>query len=486
MATVEDGTGLIARLQQRHAELYSTPGIHRNAFLEFERDLISLLDDNPDHPVFLFQLGTYYMQQERTGLACSLLHRSMECGAGGAAPLLNLAAAYKSNHHDEQAERYYKEALAVAQKDKDSEAEGHALHGIGSLYVNRGEPDTAIYWCDKALKVDPNDRFARWNKGIASLERGDWETGFRLYHEAGFTASKLKAAERKIKTYGGLPQWDGTKGQTVICYGEQGVGDEVMFASMLPDLMRDCKVIIDCDPRLENLFRDSFPDAVAVYPTSSIDDPYDWIKDHPDAVATVPMGSLGYWYRKRNEDFPKTPFLEANPDQRLGWREQLAPYKGMKIGISYWGGLKKTRQDQRSIPLDQWGPILKTEGCHFFSLQYHDWAADTAAKVGSKFGVPIHHWQDAIEDWDSMAAFVSELDLVITVNTSLHHLCGALGVKQWCLTPKMVAWRYGQRGDSPWYGNCTMFRQKKPDEWGRVIRDVELQLRAEANHEVAA
>ena len=477
---------IVTTMQERHSALYAEPDVPPYKFQQFEQDLTELVNDNPDHPALLFQLGTYYMQQERTGAAVALLRASTQHGAVGAAPLLNLAAAYKSGHHDKQAEKFYKDALNEAQKEGDKTTEGHALHGIASLYINRGEPDTAIYWCNRALAVDPDDRFARWNKGIGCLEKGNWTEGFKLYHEAGFVKSKFKAAERKIKTYGGLPQWDGTKGKTVICYGEQGVGDEIMFSSMVPDLMKDCKVIIDCDPRLENLYRESFPDAVAVYPTSSVNDPFEWIKDHPDASATVPMGSLGYWYRKKNSDFPKTPFLTANMDQRMGWREQLAPFKGLKVGISYWGGMKKTRQDQRSIALDRFDSILKTPGCDFFSMQYNPWAADVASKIGGNLNVPIHHWGDTINDWDSMAAFVSELDLIITVNTSLHHLCGALGVEQWCLTPKMCAWRYGVSGDSPFYGNCTMFRQKKPDDWNRVLRDVELELRARANHEVAA
>ena len=485
-----DGNDIIRAMQERHKSISSKQGLDPREAQAFENDLRSLLDDNPDHPVFAFQLGTYYMQIERTGEAIALIKMAMQNGAMGSAPLLNMAAAYKSSHHDDQAEKCYKDALEEARKEGDTDAMAHSYHGLASLYVNRGTPDVCIMYAKKALELNPTDRHALWNKGLAHLERGDWEEGFKLYHEAGFTSSEHKGSERKIKDYNGAPQWDGKpkpdgSKPLVVCYGEQGVGDEVMFASMLPDLFRDCDVILDVDKRLENLMRDSFPEAKGVYTTSSISDFPFWAKDYP-IDAMVPMGSLGYWYRKTSKDFPKVPFFKANEAKREAWRERLKDFKGLKVGICYYGGLKKTRQDKRSIAPPRLENILKIEGIDWFSLQYHQWSADVAAKYGAEFGVPIHHWGDAIDDWDEMAAFISELDLVITINSSLHHLCGALGVKQWCLTPKYCAWRYGVSGPSPWYDNCELFRQKKDDDWETVLRNVATELRALTAKEVAA
>jgi hypothetical protein len=332
-----------------------------------------------------------------------------------------------------------------------------------------------IHWSDKALALDPTDRYARWNKGLAQLECGEWEDGFREYDEAGFISTPTKPMERKLKTYGGLPKWDGTPGQTVICYGEQGVGDEVMFASMLPDLMKQCKVIIDCDKRLLKLFKDSFPEAEAVYPTSDIDAPFPWITDHK-VDAYLPMGSLGKWFRKRDADFPKVAFLKSNPILREKWGQVLGGFDGLKVGISYCGGLKKTRIDKRTVALDKWGPILSLEGCHFFSLQYQPFGADEAAMIGAENNVAIHHWQDVIDSYDETAAFVKELDIVVSVNTSLVHLCGALGVPTLCLTPKYVAWRYGVKGPNPFYGSVEMMRQSEDGDWTNVLKAVREKL----------
>lgn len=441
----------------------------------FERDCLTWLNRVPDFAAFQFLYGTYTMHTDRAGLAINLFLRSMECGAKGPAPFINMGVAYKNEHNDEKAKECYEKAIALAEAEPDL-VDGinvdlaHGYHGMASLYINAAAPDRCIYWCDKALALDPNDRFALWNKGLANLELGKWEEGFHAYDEAGFKATQWKPMERKLKDYGGLPKWDGTPGKTVIIYGEQGIGDEIMFSSMIPDALQQCKVIIDCDHRLQNLYRDSFPEALAVYPTSDEQAPYDWIVNH-SVDAFLPMGSLGRHFRKTAADFPRTPFLKADPGLCQKWREILDEQgKGLKIGLSYAGGLKKTRADKRSILLEQFEPILRQPDCEFYSLQYHPWAADEAAGVGRKLGVPIRHWGDVVSNYDETAALVSELDAVISVNTSLIHLCGALGVPTLCLTPKYVAWRYGLKGPNPFYGSVNMLRQSDDGDWDPVIR----------------
>jgi tetratricopeptide (TPR) repeat protein len=481
---------LFKQIQTLHQQVAANPLSKPEDWENLRRSYSMALSAMPDHPIALFGLGTVYMQIGEAGAAIAFLHRCMEKGGKGASPWLNLGAAWKVDHNDDQARECYHKAveqteIEFRQKSIDETVHKqdltHAYHGMASLYINAGEPDLCIHWCDKALAIDPKERFALWNKGLAHLERGDWAEGFRLYDEAGFIAEGRKPMERKLKTYGGLPKWNGEPGKTVICYGEQGVGDEIMFASMIPDLMKEAKVILDVDKRIPNILRRSFPAAVGIHDTSSIDDPFPWLDAYKTAghdLCWFPMGSLGKRYRKRASDFPKTPYLIADPECRQRWSSILESFKGLKIGISWAGGLKKTRTDMRSMRLKEWEPILTTPGAHFFSLQYHSTAADECADVGRNLNVPIHHWGDMIRNWDEMAAFVSEMDLIITVNTSLHHLAGALGTEQWCLTPKMVAWRYGVSGPSPWYGNCTMYRQKKSKEWKPVVEKAAHDLRS--------
>lgn len=472
----------IQALQDEHLVMTKEACSDPKRWASLEARYIKLLNRFPDRPELLFHLGTYYMQHDKRGIAIALIERSIKCGAKGAGPYLNIAAAYKQDHDDEKALEYYEKALVESEKDPHpgpvNKDKAFALHGIGSLYVNAGQPALCKLWSERALAVDPDDRHARWNKGLAHLELGEWEKGFEIYDTAGFDPGGFMPTERKLKTYGGLPKWDGTKGKTVVTYGEQGVGDEIMFCSMLPDLLKDCKVIIDCDKRIEKMLKRSFPEVEAVYPTSDVNAPFPWKANH-SIDAYVPMGSLGRHYRKKAADFPKVPYLKADPAKIDEWGQHLATLpKGLNVGISWAGGLKKTRFDKRTIVLEHMAPVLQTKGVNFISLQYHNWAAEECATVGAKLGVPIYHWGDAIADYEDTAGLLMGLDLVITVNTSLHHLAGALGVKQWCLTPVMVAWRYGVSGPSPWYGNCEMLRQKKDGDWKGVINNAASKLAA--------
>jgi hypothetical protein len=480
----------IQALQDEHMALTKEACSDPNKWASLERKYLHWLNRYPDRPELLFQLGTYYMQQDKRGLAIALIERSVKCGALGAGPYLNIAAAYKQDHNDEKAREYYDKALEESEKHPPpgpvNKDKAFALHGIGSLFVNAGQPALCKLWSERALAVDPDDRHALWNKGLAHLELGEWEEGFRIYDTAGFDPGGIMPTERKLKTYGGLPKWDGTPGQTVVTYGEQGVGDEIMFASMIPDLMKDCKVIVDCDVRIEKMLKRSFPELEAVYPTSDVNAPFPWKADHK-IDAYVPMGSLGRHYRKTAADFPKVAYLKADPEKIEIWGEHLASLpKGLNVGLSWAGGLQKTRFDKRTIILDHMKPLLETKGVNFISLQYHKWAADECARVGSQFSVPIYHWGDAIADYEDTAGLLMNLDLVITVNTSLHHLAGALGVKQWCMTPVMCAWRYGVTGNSPWYGNCEMLRQKKDGDWKHVINNAAAKLATLAQGRLAA
>ncbi len=472
---------VIRALQDEHIAMTKEMCSDPDKWASLEARYVHLLNKFPDHPELQFQLGTYYLQQEKRGVAIAMFERAIKCGAGGAGPYLNIAAAYKQGHNDDKALEYYKRAVEEADKHPPKEGvnkdKAFALHGIGSLYVNAGQPALCKLWSDRALAVDPDDRHARWNKGLAHLELGEWEQGFLIYDTAGFDPNGFMPTERKLKTYGGLPKWDGTPGKTVVTYGEQGVGDEIMFCSMIPDLLKDCKVIIDCDKRIEKMLKRSFPEVEAVYPTSDVNAPFPWKADH-QIDAFVPMGSLGRHYRKKAADFPKVPYLTADPAKVEEWGQHLASLpKGLNVGISWAGGLKKTRFDKRTIILEHMAPLLQTKGVNFISLQYHHWAAEECANVGSKLGVPIYHWGDAIADFEDTAGLLMNLDLVITVNTSLHHLAGALGVKQWCLTPMYCAWRYGVSGESPWYSNCEMLRQKKDGDWRGVIDRASVKLK---------
>jgi hypothetical protein len=195
----------------------------------------------------------------------------------------------------------------------------------------------------------------------------------------------------------------------------------------------------------------------------------------------VPIASLGQFFRKRFADFPQhTGYLRADPRKVAAWRERLAAMGGKrKVGISWRGGFVGTRRHLRSIDLEGWLPILKTPGVEFVSLQYTDCAAELSA-LREQHGVVVHHWQEAIDDYDETAALVCALDRVVSVCTALIHLTGALGREAWILVPALPESRYMRHGDRmPWYPSVRLFRQARIGSWRDVIESVAAQLRNE-------
>src|SRR5262249_48711507 len=157
------------------------------------------------------------------------------------------------------------------------------------------------------------------------------------------------------------------------------------------------------------------------------------------------------------------------PDEAIisEWRKRLSSLgPGLKIGISWKGGTDKTRWQARSVPLEAFRPILDLEGAQFVSLQYGD-VKDDVARANSGLARPVVRFdKDEIDDFEQLAGLVSALDLVVTVQTAVVHLCGAIGHPCWVMVPYAAQWRYGAEGSSiPWYSAVKLFRQRASGEW---------------------
>lgn len=345
-----------------------------------------------------------------------------------------------------------------------------ALNNLSQLYVNNGQPMKAIHCADKAIRLDPSLTDSHYNRGLANLQLGNWEEGWKGYE---YNLGKHKW--RKERTYGIVPRWTGVKGLTIVAYGEQGLGDEISFASCIPDLMKENNVIIECDSRLGGLFARSFD--CPVYGTryqNGIKWPHKYEID-----ASVAFGSLPRYYRKHDSDFPGTPYLKADPERRLMFRSLLDSLgTKKKIGISWQGGLKETASERRSMMLYDMLPILKQDAT-FISLNYRD--ADEIDTIEQNHDIKVHHWPWAVEvkDYDNTAALVAELDLVISVTQSVVHLAGALGVPCWVLVPKAPMWRYQLTGDKlPWYNSVKLYRQKVEWPVNEIANDLKVWLKS--------
>jgi tetratricopeptide (TPR) repeat protein len=338
-----------------------------------------------------------------------------------------------------------------------------ALINLGEVLRGRSKIEGTIACLEQALRLNPESPLAHWNFALALLTRGDFEQGWQHYEW------RERANQVSIDPYP-QPRWNGEPlaDRRLLIHAEQGLGDEILFASCYEDLLRlGGHCVFASDPRLAPLLRRSFPAATIVgfqrrkdRQTVKLDQAVDW---------QIAAGSLPKMFRRRAEDFPRRRrFLTADPALVLRWRERfetLGP--SLKVGISWRAGGKVTEQRKRTTRLDQWHSLLATPGASWINLQYGDTDTDRAwAK--SALGVTIHDWPegDPLVDVDSFSARMAALDLVICIDNSTAHLGGALGVETWVLLPLVADWRWGLEGESSlWYSSLRLVRQTVAGAW---------------------
>ncbi|MGR0188315.1 tetratricopeptide repeat protein [Azospirillum aestuarii] len=340
---------------------------------------------------------------------------------------LNLGVALRRVGRLDDARRALVRALALAPAHED------ALGNLGRLLRDRGEAVAAERWCRRALAVEPGHPAAAFNLGLLDLARGRLETGWAGY-DARFRARELSGAARVVP----VPAWEGEdpSGLRFLVWAEQGIGDEILFAGCLDELIaRAAAVVVECDRRLVPLFARSFPRAEWRPAPADPEAPCAGIDRH------VAMGSLPRWLRTRLDHFPQRPsFLTADPKRAARWRERVdALGPGLKVGIAWRSGLMTAERRGAYAPLDMWGPVFALPGVVVVTLQYGDCAAEIA-EAERRFGVTIHRWDDLDlkDDLDGVAALMTALDLVVTPASSVGELAGALG---------MPVWRFGPPGD---------------------------------------
>ncbi|HEV8518516.1 MAG TPA: tetratricopeptide repeat-containing glycosyltransferase family protein [Burkholderiales bacterium] len=355
--------------------------------------------------------------------------------------------------------------------DKD---DSDAQCNYSMVLIHQGRLAEAIAACDRLLAAMPELDDARLNRALALLMQGHFARAWPDYE------ARKRVRGNYIPRPFKFPEWryEALVDKAILIYAEQGLGDEIMFSSCVPDLLKlGGRCVLECSPRLENLFRRSFPGAT-VHGALQSDRDTRWLTQAGRVDYQTAIGSLPGVFRRHWSDFPRhTGYLRADPARVAHWRASVATLgAGFTVGISWRGGTSRTRQSKRSIDLMDWLPMLRRAGCHFVSLQHGTYRAE-AEEALQAAGVQVHHWQEAIDDYDETAALVSALDLVISVQTAVVHLAGALGKPVWVMVPAMAEWRYLQSGDTmPWYPSVRLFRQSRADDWKPVIDSVTTEL----------
>jgi hypothetical protein len=395
----------------------------------------------------LFMAAYIMLQAERYGLAYQMYQRCAQLNPNISEIYSNMGMCLEESDPG-KARKMFQKASHV----KPDNANAYANEALICLQTNKAEK--CIQLCDKALSIDPTLKAAKHNKGLAQLMLRKWSEGWRNY----FDTVGVKHRERRDY---GLPEWNGEPG-TVIVYGEQGVGDEIMFSSCLPDIIRTNKVIFDCDSRLEELFKRSFD--IPIYGTRFKKETP--LLDNNKADYQCAIGQLPHFYRNSEKEFPGTPYLKPCPDQSIMWRALFDTFKGKKIGVAWSGGLVSTGKKKRSFNIEDFEPLFNDNDT-FISLEYNPvdeeaknkYKLKTYSKVTKKGG-----------DIDDLAALISQLDYVVTACTTVVYIAGALGIPCYVLVPKEPGYRYHNKGSFPWYKSVKLIRQS--GTWRQTMKKV--------------
>lgn len=353
-----------------------------------------------------------------------------------------------------------------------------ALHSL-IFQLQPGRPEILLTPFGDLFQASPD---WAWCFGRALLAAGAWQQGWQLYEQRYYSQDRPQILPPGFPLIGleqlGLERLVSSKalgGSHVLIYGEQGIGDTLMFASLLPQLQAELKATggslqLLLQPRLVPLLQSSFP-AINCAASFSAD-----LLKPLDLACSI--GSLGQRYRPDAQSFAgRSPHLQLPDSTKQYWRKRLAALgPGLKVGIAWQGGGTLGNRRQRSLQLEQLLPLLKQQGLHWFNLQYGHKPEELLA-LKQNHGVEILHFDGICTDLLATAGLTAALDLVITVQQTALHIAAGLGVPVWGLLPYRAEWRYGLEGSQMiWYPSVKLFRQQQRGNWQGVIEQVSQQL----------
>ena len=438
----------------------------------------------PDSPLGYNNLGSALGDMGETALAINTLRTAIERMPH--VPMLwnSLATVLAADGRSDESIVFYREAIRL------DPTISKTHHNLGFAYSHLGMLPEALDAYDNALSyvADGDDRMeASHSRSICLIGMGRLQEGFREYEIR--NNPRFRGFMHYMTT---APLWDGEEldGKRILLVGEQGLGDELMFANILPDVARAVglggKLQIAVDPRLITLFQRSFPQAaVGPYEDRTLLDkegnkplrfiPFAVDKGDPDFYA--PMGSALRVLRPRLEDFPHTAFLKPDPTRVEQFRAGLAAGgPGPVVGICWRSMMRDLKRVKYFSALDCWEPIFKTPGVRFVNLQYGD-CAEELARAREKFGVDIMTVDglDLTNDIDGVAALCAALDLTISAPTAVAAIAGSVGANVWFLAAGRT-WPQLGTDEYPWYRKSRVFSPEKFADWNKLMPKVGAEL----------
>jgi len=443
-------------LQPRYAEALNNRSTALLALGRREEALASAeraLQLRPGYAEALGNQGKALQALGRHEAALQAYARAQQLRPGDADALNNLGSALHALGRYQEAYARYEEALRIR---PDSLA---ALNNRGNVLLALRRPEDALASYAQALALDPEDAQAHWNQALARLSLGDYERGWKEY-EWRWRNPALGMPAREARR----PLWLGAedlRGKTVLLHAEQGYGDAIQMVRYAPLVAaRGARVVLACAQRLCALFA-TVPGVGSVLAPEQVVPEFDF---------HVPLMSLPLAFRTTLDTVPaQVPYVCAAQGKSAAWKQRLAEHgPGLKVGLAWSGNPSFGAARIKACPVDLFARLLSVPGCTFVSLQTGAAAAEAARLAGAN-GLAVNAGRE-LGGFDDTAALVVALDLVISIDTAVAHLAGALGRPVWIMLPYAADWRWlTRREDSPWYPTARLYRQPRPGDWESVL-----------------
>lgn len=431
----------------------------------------------PDSPLGYNNLGSIQCDMGDAATAIETLRAAIYRMPGEPILWNSLATVLAEEGRIEESLVFYKEAIRL------DPGFSRPWHNLGYAYSHLGRLEEALEVYDEGLAraIDEADlREGRHSRSICLIGMGRLEEGFRDYEIRN---------DPRFRTYVhhmvDAPLWRGEPldGKQILIVGEQGLGDEFMFANILPDVQTavgaEGGMPVAVDPRLVTLFARSFPRArVGAYDDRTLLDPdgfkelrfVPWASENAKPDFYAPMGTPLQFFRKRIEDFPRKAFLTPDPERVAGFRAHLeAMGPGPYIGICWRSMMVDVKRRKYFSALDAWGPVLRTPGVRFVNVQYGD-CSEEIARSAVQHDVEIVAFEDLDlkNDIDGAAALSAALDLVISAPTAAAAIAASVGTEVWFLTAGRT-WPQLGTGRYPWYRDAPVFSPEKFGDWTALL-----------------
>ena len=429
-----------------------------------DADALATADDilqlQPDSADAMYLAGTSLIRMKQMGLATLILNAASQMNPGEPAIWNNLGCALREWHP--------KDAVAVFSRALEANPEHReAKKNLAACLGRIGRRDEAIALNQQLREALPDDTDVPYNLALDLLHTADWSAAFEAYeYSEGNDTRKIRNYHADKET----PRWDGTdSGEKVIIYGEQGVGDEILASVSYQAAIAQsasCDIIIECDPRLEGIFKRSFPDA-KVYGTRDASE-LAWPAEVEPDCSMIAMANFGMLIDPRVK---ASAWLVPDPALVEMFTKYLARLgDGPKIGLSWSGGAVEWDRAERTIPIEQLGPIMKIPNATIINLEYQDGPKPEGIidiSWATKKGV----------DLDVTAALIAALDMVVSVPQTVCDIAGAVGTPLKALVSHNPPWRFAEAAEDAWvWQDVRTYRKKETGNWmpvvARVARDI--------------